>query len=148
MRQKSPLTVGRFHRAQHHLYRPLASRKAHSAVGTKKYIISYNVFQISIYEGFWWSNPWLRPPELSSSRTDVSSIPATSEPSNLIPPPTVTESKGAEPLSFCCWSSSIKVTMCSFVCPSRSWNPYPKKNSHLFVSGLKKEGITSYSCPW
>jgi hypothetical protein len=33
-----------------------------------------------------------------SSRTDVSSIPATtSEPSNLTPPPTVTESKGTEP---------------------------------------------------
>jgi hypothetical protein len=32
-----------------------------------------------------------------SSRTDVSSIPATSEPSNLTPLPTVTESKGAEP---------------------------------------------------
>ncbi len=32
-----------------------------------------------------------------SSRTDVSSISATSEPSNLTPPPTVTESKGAEP---------------------------------------------------
>jgi len=32
-----------------------------------------------------------------SSQTDVSSIPATSEPLNLIPPPTVTESKGAEP---------------------------------------------------
>jgi len=32
-----------------------------------------------------------------SSRTDVSSIPATSEPSNLTPPPTVTESKSAEP---------------------------------------------------
>jgi len=32
-----------------------------------------------------------------SSWTDVSSIPATSEPSNLTPPPTVTESKGAEP---------------------------------------------------
>jgi hypothetical protein len=32
-----------------------------------------------------------------SSRMDVSSIPATSEPSNLTPPPTVTESKGAEP---------------------------------------------------
>jgi len=32
-----------------------------------------------------------------SNRTDVSSIPATSKPSNLTPPPTVTESKGAEP---------------------------------------------------
>jgi len=32
-----------------------------------------------------------------SSRTDVSSIPATSEPSNLTPPPTVMESKAAEP---------------------------------------------------
>jgi hypothetical protein len=34
-----------------------------------------------------------------SSRTDVSSIPATSEPLNLTPPPIVTESKGAEPLT-------------------------------------------------
>jgi len=32
-----------------------------------------------------------------SSWMDVSSIPVTSEPSNLTPPPIVTESKGAEP---------------------------------------------------
>jgi len=38
-----------------------------------------------------------RPNRHPSSRTDVSSIPATSEPSNLTPPPTITESKGAEP---------------------------------------------------
>ncbi len=30
----------------------------------------------------------------------------------------------------------IKVTMS--VCLSRYWNPYPKKNPYLFVSGLKK----------
>ncbi len=38
-----------------------------------------------------------RPNHHPSSRTDVSSIPATSEPSNLTPPPIVTESKGTEP---------------------------------------------------
>jgi hypothetical protein len=38
-----------------------------------------------------------RPDRHPSSRTDVSSIPATSEPLNLTPPPIVTESKGAEP---------------------------------------------------
>ncbi len=38
-----------------------------------------------------------RPNYHPSSRTNISSIPATSEPSNLTPPPTVTESKGAEP---------------------------------------------------
>ncbi len=50
MHQKSPLTVGRFHRAQRHLYRPLASRKAHSAVVHKLYVISYKVFQIYYYK--------------------------------------------------------------------------------------------------
>jgi hypothetical protein len=36
----------------------------------------------------------------------------------------------------------IKVTMsvCLSVYSSRSWNPYPKKNPYLFVSGLKKWG--------
>jgi len=38
-----------------------------------------------------------RPNRHPSSRMDVSSIPATSESLNLTPPPTVTESKGAEP---------------------------------------------------
>jgi hypothetical protein len=38
-----------------------------------------------------------RPNRHPSSRTDVSSIPATSELSNLTPPLTVTKSKGAKP---------------------------------------------------
>jgi len=29
----------------------------------------------------------------------------------------------------------------SSACPSRSWNPYPKKNLYLFVSSLKKWGV-------
>jgi len=33
------------------------------------------------------------------------------------------------------------ILQCLSVRPSRSWNPYPKKNPYLFVSGLKKWGV-------
>jgi len=64
-----------------------------------------------------------------SNRMDVSSIPATSEPSNLTPPPTVTKSKGAEPptgeedvtSSSCPWQRKKKLPVpciTSSSCPS------------------------------